>query len=284
MYHLEKEADLTGGVIEEAQATLANGQSVVSLSMNSEGAKTWSRLTGANVGRRLAIVLDGNVHMAPVIRTKISDGQTQVEGFANMNEAKDIAIVLRAGALPAPVNIIEERTVGPSLGQDSIDQGTTSIIVGLLLVLAFMIFYYKGAGFIASFALLWNLILVLSILAVVGATLTLPGIAGLILTVGMAVDANVIIFERIREELVKGKTPRSAINSGYSRAITTIVDANVTTILAAIILMQFGTGPIRGFALVLCCGILTSMFTAIFATRTIFNVITSQKDLQRLSI
>ena len=284
MYHLEKEADLTGGVIEEAQATLANGQSVVSLSMNSEGAKTWSRLTGANVGRRLAIVLDGNVHMAPVIRTKISDGQTQVEGFANMNEAKDIAIVLRAGALPAPVNIIEERTVGPSLGQDSIDQGTRSIIVGLLLVLAFMIFYYKGAGFIASFALLWNLILVLSILAVVGATLTLPGIAGLILTVGMAVDANVIIFERIREELVKGKTPRSAINSGYSRAITTIVDANVTTILAAIILMQFGTGPIRGFALVLCCGILTSMFTAIFATRTIFNVITSKKDLQRLSI
>ena len=284
MYHLEKEADLTGGVIEEAQATLANGQSVVSLSMNSEGAKTWSRLTGANVGRRLAIVLDGNVHMAPVIRTKISDGQTQVEGFANMNEAKDIAIVLREGALPATVNIIEERTVGPSLGQDSIDQGTTSIIVGLLLVLAFMIFYYKGAGFIASFALLWNLILVLSILAVVGATLTLPGIAGLILTVGMAVDANVIIFERIREELVKGKTPRSAINSGYSRAITTIVDANVTTILAAIILMQFGTGPIRGFALVLCCGILTSMFTAIFATRTIFNVITSKKDLQRLSI
>ncbi len=284
MYHLEKEANLTGGVIEEAKATLANGQSVVSLSMNSEGAKTWSRLTGANVGRRLAIVLDGNVHMAPVIRTKISDGQTQVEGFANMNEAKDIAIVLRAGALPAPVNIIEERTVGPSLGQDSIDQGTTSIIVGLLLVLAFMIFYYKGAGFIASFALLWNLILVLSILAVVGATLTLPGIAGLILTVGMAVDANVIIFERIREELVKGKTPRSAINSGYSRAITTIVDANVTTILAAIILMQFGTGPIRGFALVLCCGILTSMFTAIFATRTIFNVITSKKDLQRLSI
>lgn len=284
MYHLEKEADLTGGVVEEAQATLANGQSVVSLSMNSEGAKTWSRLTGANVGRRLAIVLDGNVHMAPVIRTKISDGQTQVEGFANMNEAKDIAIVLRAGALPAPVNIIEERTVGPSLGQDSIDQGTTSIIVGLLLVLAFMTFYYKGAGFIASFALLWNLILVLAILSALEATLTLPGIAGLILTVGMAVDANVIIFERIREELIKGKTPRSAISSGYSRAITTIVDANVTTILAAIILMQFGTGPIRGFAVVLFWGILTSMFTAIFATRTIFNIITSKKNFQRLSI
>ncbi len=284
MYHLESDAGLTGGVIEEAQATLYNGQPIVTLSMNSEGAKTWSRLTGANVGRRLAILLDGKVHMAPVIRTKISDGQTQVEGFANMNEAKDIAIVLRAGALPAPVDIIEERTVGPSLGQDSIDQGTRSIITGLLLVLAFMAFYYKGAGFIASFALMWNLILVLAVLAAFKAALTLPGIAGLILTVGMAVDANVIIFERIREELGKGKTPRSAIDSGYSRAITTIIDANVTTILAALVLMQFGTGPIRGFAVVLFWGILTSMFTAIFTTRTIFNVITSKRELKALSI
>ncbi|MEE2876697.1 MAG: protein translocase subunit SecD [Candidatus Neomarinimicrobiota bacterium] len=284
MYHLESEAGLTGGVIEEAQATLYNGQPIVTLSMNSEGAKTWSRLTGANVGRRLAILLDGKVHMAPVIRTKITDGQTQVEGFANMNEAKDIAIVLRAGALPAPVDIIEERTVGPSLGQDSIDQGTRSIITGLLLVLAFMAFYYRGAGFIASFALMWNLILVLAILATFKAALTLPGIAGLILTIGMAVDANVIIFERIREELTKGKTPRSAIDSGYSRAITTIIDANVTTILAALVLMQFGTGPIRGFAVVLFWGILTSMFTAIFTTRTIFNVITTKRDLKTLSI
>ena len=284
MYHLEAEAGLTGGVIEEALATLYNGQPIVTLSMNSEGAKTWSRLTGANVGRRLAILLDGNVHMAPVIRTKISDGQTQVEGFANMNEAKDIAIVLRAGALPAPVDIIEERTVGPSLGQDSIDQGTQSIIIGLVLVLAFMVFYYRGAGLIASFAVLWNLILVLSILAMLKATLTLPGIAGLILTVGMAVDANVIIFERIREELGKGKTPRSAIDSGYSRAITTIVDANVTTILAALVLMQFGTGPIRGFAVVLFWGIATSMFTAIFTTRTIFNLISAKRDLKTLSI
>ena len=284
MYHLEAEAGLTGGVIEEALATLYNGQPIVTLGMNSEGAKTWSRVTGANVGRRLAILLDGNVHMAPVIRTKITDGQTQVEGFANMNEAKDIAIVLRAGALPAPVDIIEERTVGPSLGQDSIDQGTQSIIIGLVLVLAFMVFYYRGAGLIASFAVLWNLILVLSILAMLKATLTLPGIAGLILTVGMAVDANVIIFERIREELVKGKTPRSAIDSGYSRAITTIIDANVTTILAALVLMQFGTGPIRGFAVVLFWGIATSMFTAIFTTRTIFNLISAKRDLKTLSI
>ena len=284
MYHLEAEAGLTGGVIEEALATLYNGQPIVTLGMNSEGAKTWSRVTGANVGRRLAILLDGNVHMAPVIRTKITDGQTQVEGFANMNEAKDIAIVLRAGALPAPVDIIEERTVGPSLGQDSIDQGTQSIIIGLVLVLAFMVFYYRGAGLIASFAVLWNLILVLSILAMLKATLTLPGIAGLILTVGMAVDANVIIFERIREELIKGKTPRSAIDSGYSRAITTIIDANVTTILAALVLMQFGTGPIRGFAVVLFWGIATSMFTAIFTTRTIFNLISAKRDLKTLSI
>ena len=284
MYHLEAEAGLTGGVIEEALATLYNGQPIVTLGMNSEGAKTWSRVTGANVGRRLAILLDGNVHMAPVIRTKITDGQTQVEGFANMNEAKDIAIVLRAGALPAPVEIIEERTVGPSLGQDSIDQGTQSIIIGLIIVLAFMVFYYKGAGLIASFAVLWNLLLVLSILAMLKATLTLPGIAGLILTVGMAVDANVIIFERIREELVKGKTPRSAIDSGYSRAITTIIDANVTTILAALVLMQFGTGPIRGFAVVLFWGIATSMFTAIFTTRTIFNLISAKRNLKTLSI
>ena len=284
MYHLEAEAGLTGGVIEEALATLYNGQPIVTLSMNSEGAKTWSRMTGANVGRRLAILLDGNVHMAPVIRTKITDGQTQVEGFANINEAKDIAIVLRAGALPAPVDIIEERTVGPSLGQDSIDQGTRSIIIGLVLVLVFMVFYYKGAGLIASFGLLWNLILVLAILAMLKATLTLPGIAGLILTVGMAIDANVIIFERIREELDKGKTPRSAIDSGYSRAITTIIDANVTTILASLVLMQFGTGPIRGFAVVLFWGIATSMFTAIFTTRTIFNLIAAKRDLKTLSI
>ena len=284
MYHLEAEAGLTGGVIEEALATLYNGQPIVTLSMNSEGAKTWSRMTGANVGRRLAILLDGNVHMAPVIRTKITDGQTQVEGFANINEAKDIAIVLRAGALPAPVDIIEERTVGPSLGQDSIDQGTRSIIIGLVLVLVFMVFYYKGAGLIASFGLLWNLILVLAILAMLKATLTLPGIAGLILTVGMAIDANVIIFERIREELDKGKTPRSAIDSGYSRAITTIIDANVTTILASLVLMQFGTGPIRGFAVVLFWGIATSMFTAIFTTRTIFNLIAAKQNLKALSI
>tara|TARA_B100000315_G_C14596161_1_gene599732 strand:+ start:22549 stop:24459 length:1911 start_codon:yes stop_codon:yes gene_type:complete len=284
LFHLEKEAGLSGGVITEAQEDFYNAQPIVTLNMNSEGAKTWSRLTGSNIGKRLAIVLDNKVHMTPSVRNKINNGRTQVEGFADMSEAKDIAIVLRAGALPAPINIIEERTVGPSLGQDSIEKGTQSIIWGLLTILGFMLIYYKFSGAIADFALIWNLVIVLSVLAMLDATLTLPGIAGLILTVGMCVDANVIIFERIREELGKGKTVRAAIDSGYARALTTIIDANVTTILAALILMQFGTGPIKGFAIVLFWGIASSMFTAIFITRTIFNLITSRKSLQTLSI
>ncbi len=290
MFYLEGESELTGGVVEKASATIggtgssASGQSIVLLDMNSEGSRTWSRVTGGNIGRRVALVLDKKVHMAPVIRTKISDGGTMIEGFANMDEAKDIAIVLRAGALPAPVNIIEERVVGPSLGADSVAKGTLSVIIGLVLVLVFMIFYYKLSGVIANFALIWNIILVLAILAMLDATLTLPGIAALILTVGMSIDANVIIFERIREEQLKGKTPRAAIDAGYDRALTTIIDANVTTLVAALVLYQFGTGPIRGFATVLFWGIIISMFTAIFVTRTIFNTLTERRGLQRLSI
>ena len=290
MYYLEHDADLTGGVIEEANATIggqgvsAVGQPIVLLDMNSEGARTWSRITGANIGRRIAIVLDKKVHMAPSIRTKISDGGTMIEGFANMDEAKDIAIVLRAGALPAPVKIIEERIVGPSLGADSVKAGTYSVLLGLALVLVFLLVYYKLSGIIADFALIWNILLVLAVLASLGATLTLPGIAALILTVGMSVDANVIIFERIREELRKGKTPRTAIDSGYARALTTIIDANVTTLVAALVLYQFGTGPIKGFATVLFWGIMISMFTAIFVTRTIFNSFTERRGLNKLSI
>jgi len=290
MYYLEHDADLTGGVIEEANATIggqgssAVGQPIVLLDMNSEGARTWSRITGANIGRRIAIVLDKKVHMAPSIRTKISDGGTMIEGFANMDEAKDIAIVLRAGALPAPVKIIEERIVGPSLGADSVKAGTYSVLLGLALILVFLLVYYKLSGIIADFALIWNILLVLAVLASLGATLTLPGIAALILTVGMSVDANVIIFERIREELRKGKTPRTAIDSGYARALTTIIDANVTTLVAALVLYQFGTGPIKGFATVLFWGIMISMFTAIFVTRTIFNSFTERRGLNKLSI
>ena len=290
MYYLEHDADLTGGVIEEANATIggqgisAVGQPIVLLDMNSEGARTWSRITGANIGRRISIVLDKKVHMGPSIQTKISDGGTMIEGFANMDEAKDIAIVLRAGALPAPVKIIEERIVGPSLGADSVKAGTYSVLLGLALVLVFLLIYYKLSGIIADFALIWNILLVLAVLASLGATLTLPGIAALILTVGMSVDANVIIFERIREELRKGKTPRTAIDSGYARALTTIIDANVTTLVAALVLYQFGTGPIKGFATVLFWGIMISMFTAIFVTRTIFNSFTERRGLNKLSI
>ena len=290
LYYLEKKPELTGGIVEEAEANLGSlgggsaGQPVVSLAMNSEGSRTWSRVTGSNVGERIAIVLDQKVHMAPSIREKIPGGRTQIEGFANINEAKDLAIILRAGALPAPVNIIEERIVGPSLGADSIAQGTRAVMVGLLTVLVFMLVYYRLAGTVADFALVWNILLVLAILASLQATLTLPGIAGLILTVGMSIDANVIIFERIREELRKGKTPKAAIDSGYDRAITTIVDANVTTLIASLVLYQFGTGPIKGFATVLFWGILISMFTAVFITRTIFNAYVSRKTLTTLSI
>ena len=290
VYYTEKSAELTGGVVDEARADLGTlgsgsaGQPVVSLTMNSDGSRTWSRVTGANVGERIAIVLDKKVHMAPSIREKIPSGRTQIEGFSGIDEAKDIAIILRAGALPAPVNIIEERIVGPSLGAESINKGTNAVIIGLSIVLIFMILYYRVAGSIADFALLWNILLVLAVLASLEATLTLPGIAGLILTVGMSIDSNVIIFERIREEIDKGKSPKSAIQTGYDRALSAIIDANVTTVIAALVLYQFGTGPIKGFATVLFWGILISMFTAIYVTRTILNTYTSYKKVAKLSI
>ena len=290
LFLVEDAAELTGGVVEEAKANLgpqgstSAGQPIVNLTMNSDGARKWSIVTGSNVGRQVALVLDKKVHMAPNIREKISGGSTLIEGFADINEAKDIAIVLRAGALPAPVDIIQEKVIGPSLGADSVRSGTLSVIIGLGLVLVFMLIYYRFAGLIADFALIWNIVLVLAVLASLQATLTLPGIAGLILTVGMSIDANVIIFERIREELRKGKTPKAAVSSGYDRALTTIIDANMTTVIAALVLWQFGTGPIKGFATVLFWGILISMFTAIFVTRTIFNSLTSRKGFTKLSI
>ena len=290
LYLVDDQAELTGGVVEEAKANLgpqgttSAGQPIVNLSMNSDGSRKWAIMTGSNVGRRVAIVLDNKVHMAPNIREKISGGGTLIEGFANIDEAKDIAIVLRAGALPAPVEIIEERVVGPSLGAESVKRGTQSVLIGLTIVLIFILFYYRTAGSIADFALIWNLVLVLAILASLQATLTLPGIAGLILTVGMSIDANVIIFERIREELDKGKTAKAAIDGGYNRALTTIVDANMTTLIAALVLWQFGTGPIRGFATVLFWGILISIFTAIFVTRTIFNAFVNRKGFKKLNI
>ena len=289
VYHLVNNAELTGGVIENAQVRLSQsgvtaGQPIVQMEMSSAGSREWARITGANIKKRIAIVLDKKVHMAPVINSQIFGGSTVIEGLDSVEEAEDIAIVLRAGALPVPVTIIDQKIVGPSLGADSVQQGTTSILIGLVLVVLFIIFYYRMSGFIASFSLIWTLILLLGILALLQATLTLPGIAGLILTVGMSIDANVIIFERIREELRKGKTVRSAIDSGYQRAITTIVDANLTTGIAAGVLYQYGTGPIKGFATVLFWGIVVSMFTAIIVTRFLFDFTTSRRNVEKLSI
>jgi len=290
LFYVSADPEISGGMIREPRATMgtagsdASGRWVVNLSMSPEGTKRWSRFTGANINRQVAIVLDNKVYMAPVIRDKIPTGQTQVTGFADVNEAKDIANVLRAGELPAPVEIIEERTVGPSLGSDSIKSGRKAMFFGLITVMIFMIIYYKGSGILATLALLLNLVMVIAVLAGLNATLTLPGIAGLILTIGMAVDANVIIFERIREELALGKTVRAAIESGYERAFITILDANVTTLIAAFVLAWIGSGPIKGFAVTLSAGIICSMFTAIFVTRSVFMLFSERKSLKSLSI
>ena len=290
LYAVNREPGLTGDVVTSASANFgggassASGQPVVYLNMNSEGARAWSRLTGANINKRVAIILDDKVHSAPVIRSKIPSGNTVIEGMNSINEAKDLSIILRAGALPAPMEVIEERTIGPTLGRDSIEKGTNAALIGFALVMIFMVLYYRMSGLLANFALLLNLTFVLAIMTTMRATLTLPGIAGLILTIGMSVDANVLIFERIKEELRKGKTVRSAIDAGYSRALTTIIDANVTTIIAALVLFQFGTGPIKGFAVTLFLGILASMLTAIFITRTIFAYVTDRFEVTKLSI
>jgi preprotein translocase subunit SecD len=277
---------LTGGYLETAQVKISDrfGEPYVAIKFNSQGAKDFDRITSENVKKRLAIVLDGVVHSAPVIQERISGGEAQITGSFTMDEAKDLAIVLRAGALPAPVNILEERTVGPSLGQDSIDKGLWSTIVGAILVMIFMVFYYRVSGIIANAALIMNIIVILGTLAAFRAALTLPGIAGIVLTIGMAVDANVLIFERIREELRTGKTPRAAIETGYSKAFLTILDSNVTTLIAALFLFGFGTGPVKGFAVTLSIGIVVSMFTAIFVTRIIFDHFVWNRKIQTVSI
>jgi preprotein translocase subunit SecD len=277
---------LTGGYLESAQVKISDrfGEPYVGIKFNAQGAKDFDRITGENVKKRLAIVLDGVVHSAPVIQERISGGEAQITGSFSMDEAKDLAIVLRAGALPAPVNILEERTVGPSLGQDSIDKGLWSTIIGALMVMIFMVVYYKSSGVVANVALIMNMIVMLGTLAAFKATLTLPGIAGIVLTIGMAVDANVLIFERIREELRGGKTPRAAIEMGYSKAFLTILDSNVTTLIAALFLFGFGTGPVKGFAVTLSIGIVISMFTAIFVTRIIFDYFIWNRKIQTISI
>jgi preprotein translocase subunit SecD len=236
------------------------------------------------VGKRLAIVLDNNVYSAPVIRDKIAGGKAQITGRFTMDEAKDLAIVLRAGALPAPVKILEERLVGPSLGQDSINQGFRSAIIGGLIVILFMALYYNLSGIIADLALVLNLLFIMAGLAFFGATLTLPGVAGIILTIGMAVDANVLVFERIREELRLGKPPRAAIEAGYARATVTILDSNLTTLIAALVLFQVGTGPVKGFAVTLSIGLIANFVTAVFCTRILFDYLYVTLRWKKISI
>ena len=267
------EAELTGEVITDARADFdpTTNQPMVTMKMNSEGARIWSRLTGANVGKSIAIVLDGVVYSYPRVLGKISGGSSQITGLDSQAEADDIVTVLKSGALPAPVNIVEERTVGPSLGLVSRKAGFTSIMVGLFIVAVFMIFYYRGGGMVADLALLINLIFILGILAGFEATLTLPGIAGIVLTIGMAVDANVLIFERIREEQSTGKTLKASIDGGYAKALSAIIDANITTFFVGVILYSFGVGPIQGFAVTLMAGILASLFSAIVFTRILFD-------------
>ena len=273
MYLVNKAPELTGGVITNAQANIDPNTSspIVSMEMNSEGATEWARITGANVNKRCAIILDNLVFSAPVIRGKIPGGRSQIEGMADMEEAKLLEIVLKAGALPAPVEIIEERTVGPSLGQDSISKGFNSALLGFILVAIFMVFYYQKAGTVAAAGLTLTILFVLGILAGFGATLTLPGIAGIILTIGMAVDANVLIYERIREEMSTGKTVKASVESGFSKAYSAIIDSNITTFFTGIILYQFGSGPVQGFALTLMIGIASSLFSALVIVRLLFD-------------
>ncbi len=289
---LAKEASLTGNMVVKAKTDFSSsgfGEPYVSLTLNAKGAKIFADVTASNVGKRLAIVLDGRVRSAPVIREAIPSGQAQISGNFSAVEANDLANMLESGALPAPIVIEEERTVGPLLGADSIKSGINAGIVGIILVVGFMLFYYRLAGIVANIALALNVLLILAGLALISkllpsypATLTLPGIAGLVLTIGMAVDANVLIYERIREELKLGKTLRAALAAGYHRAFSAILDSNLTTIFAAVILFCYGTGPIKGFAVTLTIGLLANLFTAVVCTRIIFEVLIEQFNLTKL--
>ena len=308
---IEKRVIYSGDNIVDAAASIdpQSGGPIVSITLDAIGARTNQKITGKNIGKRMAVLYIENrsviptdtqvrdeqgrivrdkqrleeVITAPVIRDQLGK-RFQIEGLDSVTEARDLALMLRAGSLAAPVDIIEERTVGPSLGQANISQGFLSVVVGFVLVLVFMVFYYRVFGLVANIALALNLVMIVAVLSLLQATLTLPGVAGIVLTVGMAVDANVLIFERIREEIRNGSTPQASIFSGYERALWTIVDANVTTLIAAIVLFNFGTGPIKGFAVTLSIGILTSMFTAIVLSRAVINFFYGGKRVKTLSI
>lgn len=288
LFYVKSSPEMRGDMIKDARATIdqggmSTGQAKVDMEMNAKGARRFSSVTAANVNKFLAIVLDSTVYSAPRIIQKIPLGRAEISGSFTMEEAKNLAIVLRAGALPAPVEIIQERIVGPSLGQDSIEKGMFAGLIGAVAIVLFILFYYRKSGIIALIALTLNVLFVLAIMAGFNATLTLPGIAGIILLLGMGVDANVIIFERIREELLMGKTVRSAVDAGYSNALVTVMDANLTTLITAFILLWKGTGPIRGFAITMIFGIITSLYTALFVSRILMNMF-FQKNKNKLSI
>ncbi|NTU53775.1 MAG: protein translocase subunit SecD [Chlorobiaceae bacterium] len=285
VYLVRKTPELTGGVITEARATFSaqDSQPEVLMSMNEEGTSKWARITGANIGKQVAIVLDGGVYSAPVVQSRIPSGNSVINGIGDLDEAKDLEIILKAGALPAPVKILEERTVGPSLGSDYIRAGMFSMIWGFTAVALFMIVYYSKAGIAADMALVLNILIVISVLAGFSAALTLPGIAGIVLTMGMAVDANVLIYERIREELAEGKSLRMAVDAGYSRAFSSILDSHVTTLAAAFLLYVYGVGPIQGFAVTLMIGTGASLFTAIVVTRVLFDLFLDSKFMDEKS-
>ncbi|MBI5741300.1 MAG: protein translocase subunit SecD [Nitrospirae bacterium] len=286
VYLVKKQTLITGDFLTEARVNIDQryNEPYVGISFDATGAKLFEQVTANNVKKRLAIILDQNIYSAPVIQEKITGGDASITGSFTMDEAKDLAIVLRSGSLPAPLKMLQNVTVGPSLGKDSIDAGIKAGIIGALLVIGFMIFYYKMSGLIADFALVLNILCLVGALSAFRATLTLPGIAGIILAIGMAVDSNVLMFERMRDELRLGKTPRAAIDSGYDKAFWTIFDSHVTTLITAVVLFQFGTGPVKGFAVTLGWGVLINLFTALIGTKTVFDLITSKREIKRLSI
>jgi SecD/SecF fusion protein len=275
LFPVKNTPELTGGVIVNAKATLdpSYNQPIVTMEMNSDGSREWARITGANVNKRIAIVMDNAIFSAPVVRNKITGGHSQIEGMDNLDEARLLEIVLKAGALPAPVDIIEQRSIGPSLGEDSIRNGVMSSLLATVLTILFMAVYYRTGGYVADYALVFCLVFLMAVLAAFQGTLTLPGIAGIILTLAVAVDANVLIYERIREEEATGKTLRAAVDAGYEKAFSAIFDSNLTTFISGVILYQFGSGPVQGFALTLMIGIIASMFAAIYITRAIFYIL-----------
>lgn len=283
---VKKKAIITGDLLTNAQVRIDSqfNQPYVAIEFNSTGARLFDQVTAANVGKRFAIVLDSTVYSAPVIRERISGGSAQISGSFTDKEAADLSIVLRAGSLPAPVNIIQNMTVGPSLGQDSIHKGLMAGLIGVVLVVIFMVLYYRAAGLVANFGMVLNIVYLMGCMAAFGATLTLPGIAAIVLLVGMSVDSNVLIFERIREELRLGKPAHAALDAGYDKAFLTIVDSHVTTLITAVVLFQFGTGPVKGFAVSLSVGIIINLFTSLLATRAVFDFFFSRWHVKRLSI